>query len=503
MAFLCFSTALGLQADIRADSNRDGKVDLDGSTDLVHKSTISNDTGAIFLANIGDIDCRCSKLALQGQAPSNEELAVCNDASDNVQRSPRYMAPLLTVPIPDLSPSAYATITVSDATARRNVRIFRREGSQWLFTPDDHTFNATQLEGGLELGIDSRDTRRPGGWDGRATVHFIVHDQEDTSVDSVKLRIALVLTHHHSESVHEILTTAGNNTDNGDFFLDRFVSAFETAHVEMDVHAPLFKFNASDDRWAQDFFEPGYTSMPGPDGPITLRIMIRSAQDDRVAGRQVFEYLRGSGTGAVQHLGGPRDEINSMGNLETIPPYSFNGKEYPAGRIILGSHGSQKLHIMEYLQAQEVQDPLLLDTDWLAIGHVDEIIQFLPANNSLGWVMLFSDPENGLGLLRRAQSAGHGGVRAFSRQNDTEGNPSDLFGINGGLHGVPSYTIDDLLSQSNLVEANARFSKHIKANINLLKRETGITDADIYSVPAVFRTGLTFPLNAGKACKER
>ncbi|EEH40859.2 hypothetical protein PAAG_02835 [Paracoccidioides lutzii Pb01] len=499
LVLYCF-IVFGFRADIRADSNRDGKVDLVGNTDLTHKLSTSNNAGAIFLANIGDTDRRCSKSALQGRPPSNEELAACNDASNDLQRSPRFMAPLRTVPIPSLSrkaygTKAYGTIAITNAEARKNVRIFRREGFQWLITPAGYRFPPSQPGKGLELGIDGRNTRRPGEWDGRVTIQCTVHDKGKTSVDSVKLRVAPILTHHHSESVRQIITTAGNNT--GNFFQGRFVSALEGALAKMDIKIPLFQFNASDDIWAQDFFEPGYTGMPGPDGPIALQIMICSAQDGRIAGRQVFEYLRGPETGAVQHPGGARDEINSMGNLETIPPYIFNGREYPAGRIILGTHGLKKPHILEFLLAQEVQDPLLLDTDWLAIGHVDEFIQFLPSNNSLGWVMLFPDPQEGLNLLRRAQSAGHGSVRAFSRQNDTEGNPHDLFGVPGGLRGVPSYTINDLLSQNHTVEANARFSKRIKTNIDLLKRETGIKDTDIYAVPAVFRTSLTYPPNVG------
>ncbi|KAG5294838.1 arginine deiminase type-3 [Histoplasma ohiense] len=309
----------------------------------------------------------------------------------------------------------------------KNIRIFRREGSELLITQNDHKFTQNQVQLGSNLGNDPRDTRRPGGWDGRVDVRFTVHDRGKISADSVKLLVAPILTYHHSQLVQQIFTTAGNDTSN--FFQTKFVSAIEASLAEMDVNYPLFKFNASDDIWAQDFFEPGYTSMPGPSGPVALQVMIRSSQDDRVAGRQVFEYLRGSGTGAVQDRGGSRDEINSMGNLETIPPHNFNGKNYPAGRIVLGTHGAQKPYILEYMLAQEIQDPLLLDTNWLAVGYVDEILQFLPANNSLGWVMLVPDPQAGLAILRKTQSAGYGNIRAFLRQNDTEGNPSDLFGI--------------------------------------------------------------------------
>jgi protein-arginine deiminase len=220
--------------------------------------------------------------------------------------------------------------------------------------------------------------------------------------------------------------------------------------------------------------------------------MIRSAQDERVAGRQVFEYLRGTGQGAVHHLGGARNDINAMGNLETIPPYEYRSKKYPAGRIIQGTHGTMKPFILEYLQAQEMQDPILLDTDWLAVGHVDEFIQFLPANSTRGWVMLVADPNAGLNLLKKAQASGHGATRAYSRKNDTVGNPSDLFGTPGGLRGVPSNTIDEVLSQKNLILTNAQFAKRINANVRLLQKKTGITDEEIHSIPLAFRTGLIF-----------
>jgi protein-arginine deiminase len=190
---------------------------------------------------------------------------------------------------------------------------------------------------------------------------------------------------------------------------------------------PLFQFSGSDDIWAQDFFEPGYTSMPGPGGKITtLHVMIRSAQDDRVAGQQAFEYIRATGRGAVQHLGGARDEINSMGNLETVPPYTLNGRSYPAGRVVMGAHDDDKPWIYDYIKAQEIQDPILLDASWLGIGHIDEIVQFLPtthgnSSQDSSWAIVVPDPQAGLRILRNAQESGHGSTRAFSRHNNDTG----------------------------------------------------------------------------------
>ncbi|OBT74327.1 hypothetical protein VF21_06866 [Pseudogymnoascus sp. 05NY08] len=261
------SLSVALKADIRADSNRDGKVDIHGRSDLHDKLSDCSDAGAIFLANIGDTDRRCSKLALSGPAPSNEELAARNDASDDIQRAPQYLAPLRTVPIPRLSPKASGTITIQDPNSRSKVRIFRLEGSQWTLTSNEHMFSQHELAAGLKLGIDARDTRRPGVWDGRVGVTFTVHDGRSTAKDTVRLRVAPVLTHHHAQAARE--------------FVDRLQNALDKTRGRY----PLTQFNGSDDIWAQDFVEPGYISMPGSKGPIILQIMIRSAQDDRVAGR--------------------------------------------------------------------------------------------------------------------------------------------------------------------------------------------------------------------------
>lgn len=96
------NVCLALQADIHADSNRDGKVDISAKTDSKDKLECTNEMGAICLVNIGDTDRRCSELALEGPPLLDEALAACNDASDDIQRSPDYLAPLRTMPIEGL-----------------------------------------------------------------------------------------------------------------------------------------------------------------------------------------------------------------------------------------------------------------------------------------------------------------------------------------------------------------------------------------------------------------
>ncbi|KND93686.1 Protein-arginine deiminase type-1 [Tolypocladium ophioglossoides CBS 100239] len=470
------------KADIRADSNRDGLIDIKGDGDLQDKLEWSDKAGAIFLSNIGDTDRRCSKIALAGPPPSDEALAACNDASDDIQRSPRYMAPLMTVPIPSLGDGAWGYVRIFQEIARKNARIFRQEPSGWVLTTNDYRFSANRLREGLHLGIDARDTRRPSGWDGRAEIHFDVQNGLEESHDVVRLRVAPLLAYHHLMPVSEVLATNGNESMTP--CQARFVSDLRDILDRPSINKPLWLFNHSDDVWAQDFVEPGYTSMPGPSGPITLQVMIRSSQGSRIAGRQVFEYLRKTGRGAVYSTGGTRDEVDSTGNLETIPPYEYNGNHFPAGRVIDGSHNESYPsfpHIHDYMRAQELQSPLILDTDWLAVGHVDEMVQFLPAAGTQhGWALYIADPMGGIEILQQAIKDGHGNEPAFSRPNGT------IPRIAGD---VPGISINEMLTDK-LIADNERFAKRVDAVQAVLQRETGIKNDEIYQVPMIFTTGV-------------
>ncbi|KAH7356094.1 arginine deiminase type-3 [Pyrenochaeta sp. MPI-SDFR-AT-0127] len=487
--FHLFNTtaAYTLKADIRADSNRHGIVNMSSSYIGVGKANWTRSRGALFLPNIGDTDRRRSKTA---QSLSNEELGNSHDASDDIQRAPQYLAPIRTVALEDISDSATGWISVPDPQQRPFVRIFHQLDGNWSIVRDNDTFSASHLRTGLVLGIDARDTRRPEVWDGRVTVRFKIQDGTETSTDEVELRVAPVLVHNHLDKVEQILSVAG---DEKKFpWQQQFDQNLASATVDSGLPDP-FLFKDNTDPWAQDIVEPGYTSMPGPDGPIGLRVHIRSSQDSRTAGRQVFESLRDTGVGAVQHLGGKRDEINSMGNLECTPPFEHNGQKWSAGRIVMGRHGPYEPHVLPYLRAQEEQDPILLDTAWLWVGHVDEFVQFLPAKNKRGWVVVVADPASGLKLLQDAQSAGHGAVALYSRQTDAVINgvtPETCTEENYGCLSVPvpERTIDEFLSDAKATPTNLDAAKRIAANIATLKAEIGLADDEIYHLPMPFDT---------------
>ncbi|KAF5559912.1 arginine deiminase type-3 [Fusarium napiforme] len=456
------------KADIRADTNRDGRVDLEGSSDTKGKTRWTEKSGAIFLPNIGDTDQRCLSEFTSRKALLDRNLDDCHDASDNIQRSPEYLAPLKTVPIPTLPENAKGTVTVPDANQRKLVRIFQKKGKAWVYIDNDHTFSQRELQAGLDLGIDARDTRRPKSrdtrnperWDGRVTIRFTIQVGGTKSSDTVMLRVAPVLTHHHLQTVEQVLTVQ----DVSNLYLDDFANILDsiTKAAGLKKEIGFFLMDGKRlDKWAQDFVEPGYASMPGPNGTVSIRILIRCprAGTGQEGGQHLFLYFRKAGVGAVQHLGASSPDIDAGGNIEAIPPYTFKGKIWRAGRLIVGQHGSKYHHILSYLEAQESQKPLRLDTDWLAVGHVDEFLQFIPANNTpRGWVAVISDPILAIKILENAKKAGHGSLPAISRKGDPARRPS----------------------------VTSPCDRKIKSNIKTLRNEVGLTDEDIIRIPALF-----------------
>lgn len=249
------------------------------------------------------------------------------------------------------------------------------------------TFNATRLREGITLALDGRELVTDATvWDGSVKVVFEVTDGSQTTRDFVALKQAPVLIHHHLQRVEVVLSTAaGDNKTPESAWQSHFLAGLQDA---IPSEVPLVLFNQSTDIWAQDFLEPAYASMPGPGGPISIRVMLRSAQSTREAGQQVFSQLRSAGIGGFQPGSGSgfcTEEINSGGNIETFPSYtSRTGKRWPHGRVIMGARfGAYPADSMvTFLRSQGQQSPLFLETGWLLIGHVDEMVQYLPTNTN-------------------------------------------------------------------------------------------------------------------------
>jgi protein-arginine deiminase len=483
-------------ADLRADVDRNGVVDVTGSTDEAGENTWTAARGAIFLPNLDDDGRRCPLTSAAGKALADTALATCKDGTDTVVNGAADaadLARLRTLPMPGAGSTATATAIVSGTGAAARVRLFVRSGSTWKVLKPATRLTATQVRSGVELGIEANDVvRRNSVWNGQVTVTFTVTDGTSKSADAVVLKVAPLLTQHPLQRAQQVLVTRKNGNSPDAKESRRFVQDLATQVTAAGITSPLFSFSfpadsEQEDLWAQDFFEPASVTMPGTGGaPVGMRVLIRSPQNHlpagRKSGRQLYERLRGPGVGVLEVPGMTAAEewtLSSMGNLETIPPYTHNGTAYPSGRIVMGQRtetGTKpSATLLALLNAQLAQKPLLLDTSFLAIAHVDEVLHFLPASTPRGWRIAVGDPAAGLDLLRTTAAGGSGGVKLVSAPRRT-----DLWGT------PPTTTVTQALADPAFVADNTYAATKIEANIALLKKETGVTDADIVRVPMLF-----------------
>ncbi|MFF8937881.1 protein-arginine deiminase domain-containing protein [Streptomyces paradoxus] len=478
-----FAAGTDVRADLRADVNRDGRVDVTGGGDTTGEDGWSVDRGAVYLPNIDDDSKRCPVTTPGGEPLTDAKLAACNDGSDtkvNGTADAADLARVRSVPMPGLPADAKGSLKIT--TGGKHARLFLKRAGTWIPVTSATRLTAAELRSGAEFGIEATDVvRDTAKWDGRAVVRLTVTSGQKSASDAVTLRVAPLLTQHHLQNTQQVMVSRvqGNGPDSR--LQRQFVAALAKEVKKAGVTTPLITFEKYADRWAQDFVEPAYVSMTGPGGRRqVMRLMLRSAQPDRDAGRELFERVRGRDIGVVQvtDRAEPDDwSLNSMGNLETIPPYAHGGRSFPAGRIIMGERkdsGARPSKVMRtMLTSQGLQNPLLLDTSWLGVGHVDEFVQFLPADTPRGWRIGIADPQAGLRLLRDAKRDGHGRTKMFSVPGRS-GTPA------------PKETIDQALASRHLVADNEMAARRIAANLEILKRETGVTDEEIVRVPALY-----------------
>lgn len=449
------------QIELLVDTNRDGVVD---PSDRAGKAVWTAELGAIILPNIGDSARRCPRA--EAKTLSDGDLEKCNDAQGDIARAPENLAPARTSAITGLSAKATGSV-LPVGNGSDKIRVFVKRGARWIALDGGTTLTSRELAKGLELGVDARDVARdPKVWDGRITLEFKVSDRNRTLSDRVAVRVAPVIIHNHMQGAVDIF-----GPDSGRYAPHKtFIADMESALKKAGFDRPITKIQTNDN-WAQDFVEFGYASMPAPGGTQkTIRIAIRSPQPGRAAGRALFD-LRGPGMGVVQMGGKGYHQVDSFGNLETIPPYRHAGKSYPTGRVVYGDAGdgvAPHQDWVNFFAAQEVQAPIVLDTSWLAIGHVDEFVQFIPATNARGWTIAVKDVDAALALLRKASAEGHGGATALSRPD------------------VPPRTIDELLADAEWLRLNEQARRKIAFNVAILLAETGVSQDEVVRVPGLF-----------------
>ncbi|XP_067567719.1 protein-arginine deiminase type-1 [Pseudorca crassidens] len=226
------------------------------------------------------------------------------------------------------------------------------------------------------------------------------------------------------------------------------------------------------DRWIQDEMEFGYIEAPHKSFPVVF-------DSPRDRGLKYFPYKRilGPDFGYVireTQFAGVSD-LDSFGNLDISPPVTVGGKEYPLGRILIGSSfpksGGRRMAkvVRDFLKAQQVQAPVELYSDWLWVGHVDEFLSFVPTSDQKGFRLLLASPIACLNLFQEKKEEGYGEAAQFD-----------------GLNYQVKRSINEILEDRILRSDNLYAQRCIDWNREVLKQELGLTERDIVDIPQLF-----------------
>lgn len=460
--------------------------------------------GPTFLPNLDDDQRRCTLRPGdldRLDVAVDRRLAACNDAANDVVDGPadvKDLAPLRTDPL-RVSDGATGTVTVP-AGQQRFVRLFVERGGKLVVLRFGERLRAEELRAGVRLAIEGRDiVRDPARWDGGITLTLSVTDGGATGHDRLRMRVAPVLLQHDLQRAQHVFAAApgpGAGIPTEIPISDRrpgqwraFADTLRTATRAAGLPDRALRFTAGTDQWwrdmwRQDVAEPGYAVLPTPGGgQHTMRLLLRSpnhwtSADGRAAslrrsGRLLYRDLRGPDVGVVQQYTTDRDAsvdelLNYTGNVEALPPYAG----YPNGRIVYGATAARRPDpsFTRMLHAQ-AQPPVVLDTSWLLVGHVDETFHVVRADNARGWTLAVSDPRLAVRLLRRAQQAGAGGGRLFT---GTE------------VPGRDRPTVDELLASAALRAANEDVARRIDRQVGTLLAATGLRADELITLPVLY-----------------
>jgi hypothetical protein len=442
---------------IYGDTDRDGAIT---PRDIENRGTWSNQSGAIFSVNC---DADEGRPAVNGFKVT-DSLDIADDGTtENEDWTIRHaddlpdLAPLRIPKIPALSsdvkvflkaePSTlsgarpvqqvmhlYPKIAVgqqaiwgaANSAAPGGIEVGAEvEITKWVNPQDPaystHGATVVDANGDYTFGLEGLFFRNFGAvnkFDGRVVLRIELRKTVNATTtvigfDKVELRVAPLILLSHKESVEKIYV-AGNPNPLLAIPSPEIVSTSEI--LIPGIFPPL-------DPFIQDMVEIGYTQRPG--GPQT---------------HVIFRCPKGS---EGRHYGWPKNRIGRDigvfqlkkdtfrgagdygGNIETIPPTD----KLPLGRVIIGSTSSDELNTFFNSQGFGnfgIQEPQLIVTNWLYVGHVDELFNYLPTPGQV----VVASPKRALDILQQEFNSGTEEERNkmvfFATKTATGDLPSDI-----------------------------------------------------------------------------
>jgi len=500
--------------NIIADTNRDGVVD---ELDNDGEELWTVEKGAIFLPNLDDDN-------LDGVRDRD---TLENDGEADTQD----FALVQIGAFPSAPDGAVGRITV-DPWAMPHVKIHKyTEGVGWQIAGGSQgacgargdmsceyavnviELTAAEVQQGVTLGVEGKtltglpnaSSPDPSGpivaWSGLLQLDYSVFesasaagpittsDQPD-GVDSVQMRVSTWQMFHNLTPQINTMMTYSQNAQDSIVFQEGVDAA-----VADKGDTTYYKVTDYRDQWNEDWMISGWVSMPKPDGQVQgMALAYPRPFEQEQTGKIPLDWLASPSWAGVDfgyfvtydltvpepntHYQG--DSYDSGGNQDALPPYEnpANGQSYPVGRII---HGSGVIQATQDFYAAQLPmaPPVVVDTSWLIVGHVDEAFSYMPAGTERGWKLLVGSPDLAVQMLTDWQSQGHGAEVMFEGKCwSPTSQPSSA-----SCSGPAAISIDDALADTDLMAWSQEGQAKIDAMEAVVVDEVGLTPDEIVYIP--------------------
>ena len=182
---------------------------------------------------------------------------------------------------------------------------------------------------------------------------------------------------------------------------------------------------------------------------------------------------------------GTESSLNYGGNLEVVPPHANAEEAFPLGRIVVGGGAGGTLEGIEhsdrmtpaqidFMNAQGMQGPVIeVSSEWLAVGHIDEIFVFLPRRNPVegrkDFFAVLASPTLAILELQNLENRGLGDLPVF------EGRGAET-------------TVAEILGDEALMEYQLKAQSRIDSVREALVDAIGLEDEDFVEVPVLYES---------------
>jgi protein-arginine deiminase len=472
VAVLWGSISFGQDIVLDGDADRSGAVD--GSP--VERGLKA--TKSVIVIN----NCDRDEPTLPAGTPQPDNFdRVINGDEDRKDLEPIIIRRTSTIPLENVSLrlSAHSSDAVDE---KRRVRIFKSDGTAIIGPESSTTYELSKGEisalqaGNMSLLVE--------GLNFATSVKLSLY-AGTAERDSLIIEVApfILVPHSQRPAKNYVVRTISALRAASTAYVKLFTDACAAANVQSTVLE-------SNDVWIEDEMSWGYSETPRIYMPIALHLYrlrdlkanVRNLLASNVGLATIFDYGPDPINGSVS------DSINYGGNLEVTPPT----QQFPFGRVYYGSIKSTDDELNAYRQREidpryqeffkrsKLQPPIDLNTDWLGVGHVDEVVTFVPRPDGK-FALLLASPKLALDVARRLRR----GTPLDSKYNllvpglETV---DDLFSYGQLMRSFEEYNMDVDFKTFG-VDHSSPAPDSIKGK---LKAALNLDEGDIFEVPVLY-----------------